>query len=130
MPVRDVAERLGLPEKRVASSLKLAVRATPLVADHDAPAAEVLFEDGFVLALAKPSGIITAPKHRHEGGSLVARAIAHLNGNGKGKEREEEEEEEEKESPLSRRSASPPAGRRYLPRARRAAGKEQEQEEH
>lgn len=81
MPIRDVALRLKLPEKRVASSLKLAVRATPLVADHDAPPAEVLFEDEFVLALAKPSGIITAPKHRHEGGSLVARAIAHLNRN-------------------------------------------------
>ena len=101
MPVRDVAERLGLPEKRVASSLKLAVRATPLVADHDAPAAEVLFEDGFVLALAKPSGIITAPKHRHEGGSLVARAIAHLNGKGKeeeGEEKKEEEKEKERSS--------------------------------
>ena len=55
------------------------MRATPLVADHDAPKAEVLFEDELVLALAKPSGIITAPKHRHEGGSLVARAIAHMN---------------------------------------------------
>jgi len=103
MPVRDVALALSLPERRVASSLKLAVRATPLVADRDAPRADVVFEDEFVLALAKPSGIITAPKHRHEGGSLVARAIAHLN---RGSEDEEEKEEESGSSSSSSSSST------------------------
>ena len=119
MPVSDVASLLNLPESRVALSLKLAVRATPLVADNDAPAAEVVFEDELVLALAKPSGIITAPKHRHEGGSLVARAIAHLNRKG-GKEEEEEEQEGRKSSSSSSSSEGETGGGEGVPREKGA----------
>lgn len=81
-PVRrsaaEVAAVLNLPVPRVAASLKLAMRAVPLAAD-DEPV-EVLFEDAHLIAFAKPAGLITAPKHRYTGGSLVNRAIAHLGG--------------------------------------------------
>ena len=81
-PVRrsaaEVAALVGLPFDRVAASLKAAMRAVPLAVD--AAPVEVVYEDDWVLALAKPSGLITAPKHRYAGGSLVNRAIAHLGG--------------------------------------------------
>jgi 23S rRNA pseudouridine1911/1915/1917 synthase len=73
----DVAATLGLPVDRVAASLKAAMRAVPLAADHGSPL-DIIFEDDWVLALAKPAGLITAPKHRYTGGSLVNRAIAYL----------------------------------------------------
>lgn len=73
----DVATTLGLPERRVAAALAAAVRATPLTADVGAPLT-VLAQDEWVVALAKPAGIITAPNHRHVGGSLHARAYGAL----------------------------------------------------
>ena len=81
-PVRrsaaEVAAVLGLPIPRVAASLKAAMRAVPLAADADP--VHVIFEDAHLIAFAKPAGLITAPKHRYTGGSLVNRAIAHLGG--------------------------------------------------
>jgi 23S rRNA-/tRNA-specific pseudouridylate synthase len=73
----DVAASLGLPERRVAAVLAAAIRATPLTADADAPVT-ILHQDEWVIVLAKPAGIITAPNHRHVGGSLHARAYGAL----------------------------------------------------
>ena len=81
-PVRrsaaEVAPLLGLPVSRVAASLKAAMRAVPLAVDQEPVV--VLFEDAHMVAFAKPAGLITSPKHRYTGGSLVNRAIAHLGG--------------------------------------------------
>ena len=74
----EVAAVLGLPVPRVAAALKLAMRAVPLAIDRQP--VDVLYEDAHVIAFAKPSGLITSPKHRYTGGSLVNRAIAHLQG--------------------------------------------------
>ncbi len=43
--------------------LRLAMKAIPL--RHDAEPLEVLFEDEHLLALNKPPGALTAPKHRY-----------------------------------------------------------------
>jgi 23S rRNA pseudouridine1911/1915/1917 synthase len=75
-PATEVAAAVGLPAVRVAASLAAAIRAIPLTADADP--VDVLFEDEHVIALSKPSGIITAPNHRHVGGSLHARAFGAL----------------------------------------------------
>lgn len=72
----DVAAELGLPPARVEAVLAAAIRATPLTADTHP--VTILHEDDHVVALAKPAGIITAPKHRYEGGSLHARAYGAL----------------------------------------------------
>lgn len=73
--------------KRVKPSHKLKVGQTvaveleeevkpPLVAD-DVPLT-VVFEDDELLAISKPPGMPTLPKHRFEGGSLVNALVAHL----------------------------------------------------
>lgn len=49
------------------------MRAVPLAADNEP--VEVVYEDDDVIALNKPYGVITAPKHRYTGGSLVNRLI-------------------------------------------------------
>ena len=74
--VPAVAARLGLPEDRVRRMLKAYSKATPLAAD-DTPV-EVLKEDAAVLALNKPPGLRSTPRHRFEGNSLLGRAIGHL----------------------------------------------------
>jgi 23S rRNA-/tRNA-specific pseudouridylate synthase len=43
--------------------LRLAMKAIPL--RHDAEPLEILFEDDHLLALNKPPGVLTAPKHRY-----------------------------------------------------------------
>jgi hypothetical protein len=47
------------------------MRAVPLAADVGP--LEVLYEDNDLLAVNKPPGIITAPRHRYVGGSMVNR---------------------------------------------------------
>lgn len=72
----ELASMLGLPEPRVSLMLKSAIRAWPLVMDREP--VEVLYEDEDLVALNKPHGISTAPRSRHEGGTLFARAYGHL----------------------------------------------------
>jgi 23S rRNA-/tRNA-specific pseudouridylate synthase len=48
---------------RLRRMLRLAMKAIPL--RHDAEPLEVLFEDDHLLALNKPPGVLTAPKHRY-----------------------------------------------------------------
>jgi hypothetical protein len=43
--------------------LRLAMKAIPL--RHDTEGLEILFEDDHLLALNKPPGVLTAPKHRY-----------------------------------------------------------------
>lgn len=74
----DIAAQLGLPLGRSERLLQSAMRAVPLVAD-DLPV-EVLYEDEDFVAVNKPPGLITAPKHRFTGGSLVNRLIHYLAG--------------------------------------------------
>ena len=69
----QIATALNLNEPRADRLLKAAMRAVPLPADHDP--IEVVFEDDDFIALNKPYGIITAPKHRYVGGSMVNRII-------------------------------------------------------
>ena len=81
---------MGLPTARVLTSLMLARRAIPLVADHDAvqvlsakgkrrcvhvqPSAvrrvdvgeQVVYEDDDLVAVNKPAGITTTPVHRFQ----------------------------------------------------------------
>jgi len=49
------------------------MRAVPLAADQDP--IDVLYEDDDLLAVNKPPGVISAPKHRYTGGSMVNRVI-------------------------------------------------------
>jgi hypothetical protein len=69
----EVAAALGLPEARAARVLRAAMRAIPLASDPGP--VSVIYEDADVVAFDKPPGLRTAPRHRWEGGSLVARAI-------------------------------------------------------
>ena len=52
------------------------MRAVPLAAD-DLPV-EVIYEDEDLIAINKPPGVITAPKHRFVGGSIVNRVIGEM----------------------------------------------------
>lgn len=54
----------------------MAQRAIPLVADNDH--VEVIYEDADMIAVNKPAGVISAPKHRFTGGSMVNRLIGYL----------------------------------------------------
>ena len=74
----EVAAELGLDEARVALALKMFVKAVPMPADPEP--VEVLFEDDAVLVLNKPPRLRSTPRHRHEGQSLLNRAIGHLRG--------------------------------------------------
>ena len=69
----EVASALGLTLPRGDRLLKAAMRAVPLPADHDP--IEVVYEDDDFIAVNKPYGVITAPKHRYVGGSMVNRII-------------------------------------------------------
>jgi len=73
-----VAAELGLPEARIATALKMFVKAVPMPADPEP--VEALFEDDSVLVLNKPPRLRSTPRHRHEGQSLLNRAIGHLRG--------------------------------------------------
>lgn len=73
----EVGAALGLPPCRAAHLLLAAMRAVPLAADTE-HAVEVLYEDSDLLAVNKPPGVISAPKHRYTGGSMVNRVIGRL----------------------------------------------------
>lgn len=60
----EVAAALGLPLDRAERLLRVAMKAVPLVAD-DHPV-EVVYEDEALLAVNKPPGLCTAPRHRFE----------------------------------------------------------------
>lgn len=81
-PVRrsadQVAEILGVGVDRAERLVKAAMRAVPMPADPDP--VDVIFEDDDVVAVNKPAGIITAPKHRYVGGSMFNRVIHYLGG--------------------------------------------------
>ncbi|KAA6428675.1 MAG: hypothetical protein FRX49_01550 [Trebouxia sp. A1-2] len=72
----EVADILHLPVVRVRAAFKMAQRAIPLVADLDP--VEVIYEDEDIIAVNKPAGVISAPKHRYTGGSMVNRLIGYL----------------------------------------------------
>lgn len=72
----DFADTLSLPIERCERLLRSAIKATPLPADEEA--VDVLYEDDFLIAVNKPPGVRSAPIHRHLGGSMVNRLIAHL----------------------------------------------------
>jgi 23S rRNA pseudouridine1911/1915/1917 synthase len=74
----EIAATLNLSLPRADRLLKSAMRAVPLPADHDP--IEVVFEDDDFIALNKPYGVITAPKHRYVGGSMVNRVIGNRGG--------------------------------------------------
>jgi hypothetical protein len=57
-----VAAALGLGLPRAARLLRAAMKAVPLAADYEP--VEFCYEDGDLLAVNKPAGVITAPKHR------------------------------------------------------------------
>jgi len=42
------------------------------------PVLRILFEDDDILAVAKPPGLPTMPRHRHEGNSLFSRVVHYL----------------------------------------------------
>lgn len=71
-----VAKQMGLSLQRAQRLLQFAMRAVPLAADNIP--VEVIYEDDDLLAVNKPPGVITAPKHRFTGGSLVNRIIGTL----------------------------------------------------
>ena len=60
-------------EERAQRLLKAAGKAIPMPADHDP--IEIIHEDDLLLCLNKPKFVITAPKHRFEGGSMVNRVL-------------------------------------------------------
>ncbi len=64
----EVAHALSLPLDRAERLLRAAMRAVPLVAD-DVPV-DVVYEDEHVVAVNKPAGVCTAPRHRFEVGVL------------------------------------------------------------
>jgi 23S rRNA-/tRNA-specific pseudouridylate synthase len=63
----------GMTEQRAEKLLKAAMKAIPLVAERGPM--DVIYEDDIMLGLNKPPFVITAPKHRFEGGSLVNRVL-------------------------------------------------------
>ena len=99
-----VAASLGLPEPRAAGLLSQAIKAWPMMADPcrvvrtgddeadvdgdgfksadtdvpPLPVLRILFEDDDILAVAKPPGLPTMPRHRHEGNSLFSRVVHYL----------------------------------------------------
>lgn len=70
---KEIAAQLGMSETRADKLLKKAMKSIPLAADYEP--IEILYEDDFILALNKPAHLITAPKHRFTGGSLLNRVI-------------------------------------------------------
>jgi len=69
----QIAASLGVDGDRAARLVKAAMRAVPMPADPDP--VDVVFEDDDVIAVNKPAGVITAPKHRYIGGSMFNRVI-------------------------------------------------------
>ena len=72
----EIASQLGITTKRAEKLLQKALREIPLAADYDP--VEVVYEDDDLVAVNKPPGQITAPKHRYTGGSIVNRIIGNM----------------------------------------------------
>lgn len=56
--------------------MRRALKRVPLVADSDP--VDVVYEDGDLVVVNKVPFVITAPKHRYAGGTMVNRVIGHL----------------------------------------------------
>ena len=56
--------------------LKMAIKHWPMVMDHDE--VDIVYEDEYMIVVNKPEGIATAPRHRHEGGTLYNRVYGYL----------------------------------------------------
>eukprot|EP00210_Caulerpa_lentillifera_P009252 g8819.t1 len=74
--IEEVAEVMKLPLDRTDRLIKLASREIPLVKDNDS--IQVLYEDDQIIAVMKLPFMITAPKHRFEGGTLFNRVFGYL----------------------------------------------------
>lgn len=72
----QIAQQCDVPVERASRLLKDAMKAVPLAADFEP--IEIIYEDEWIFALNKPPNLITAPKHRYTGGSLVNRVIGNL----------------------------------------------------
>lgn len=77
-PIRQGPEeiRCGIGHVDLARAervLKAAMKGIPIPADMDP--IEIVYEDDLILGLHKPPFVITAPKHRFEGGSMVNRVL-------------------------------------------------------
>ena len=68
------SEQAGKYGCRVRAAFKMAQRAIPLVADLDP--VEVIYEDEDIIAVNKPAGVISAPKHRYTVSKALYRASA------------------------------------------------------
>lgn len=73
---KEVAALMGLPHDRTRLLMKRALKRIPLVADSDP--IDVVFEDDAMIVVNKVPFVITAPKHRFQGGTMVNRVIGHL----------------------------------------------------
>ncbi|CAD7703691.1 unnamed protein product [Ostreobium quekettii] len=73
---KEVAMLMGLPHERTRKLLVRALRAIPLVVDHDP--LDVVYEDEALLAVNKPPFVTTSPRHRWQGGTMVNRALGYL----------------------------------------------------
>ena len=76
-----MAERTGLSLERVKWLCKKLSKAQELPFRSEAAflPEEILWEDEDLLIVNKPAGLKAQPRHRWEGGSLINKAIKHLN---------------------------------------------------
>lgn len=73
----EIARSIGaIDVRRAEKLLKSAMKAIPLAADYDH--IDVIYNDDHIIGLNKPPHVITAPKHRYTGGSLVNRVIGNM----------------------------------------------------
>lgn len=73
----EIARAIGaIDVSRAQKLLKSAMKAIPLAADYDP--IDVIYDDEHIIGLNKPPFVITAPKHRYIGGSLVNRVIGNM----------------------------------------------------
>ncbi|KAI8101555.1 hypothetical protein M9435_001659 [Picochlorum sp. BPE23] len=73
----EIARAIGaIDVSRAQKLLKSAMKAIPLAADYDP--IDVIYDDEHIIGLNKPPFVITAPKHRYTGGSLVNRVIGNM----------------------------------------------------
>jgi 23S rRNA pseudouridine1911/1915/1917 synthase len=67
----DAAEERRLASRRYSKSIALSADESPI---------DIIFEDDSLLAVSKPSGVSTIPRHRFEGESMVNRVVHYLGG--------------------------------------------------
>lgn len=75
---KEIASHLELSIPRAERLLKAAMRSIPMPSDPEP--VDVIYEDDDLIAVNKPSGIISAPKHRYVGGSMFNRLKYYLDG--------------------------------------------------